>query len=92
MSLYVDTRKCKKRLMSNILIEEFFYSKFKVKRDRMLNGIHPFLPNKEEREEAKKQYAHLLEDWLKLVDRRSCANLYIFYLELLDNKNCTFQL
>lgn len=48
--------------MSKILTEEIFYSKFKVKRNRMLNGIHPFLPDKEEREEVKKQYAHLLED------------------------------
>lgn len=44
----------------------------------MLNGIHPFLPDKEEREEVKKQYDHLLEDWLKLVERHSCASLYIY--------------
>lgn len=46
---FENTRACKK-----------FW--FKVKRNRMLNGIHPFLPDKEEREEVKKQYAHLLED------------------------------
>lgn len=43
----------------------------------MLNGIHPFLPDKEEREEVKKQYAHLLEDWLKLVERHSSLYIYL---------------